>query len=328
MSESASQGRARPTAAQPTAAQPTAAGPTAAEPGSGTPGAGTAGPGTPGGGTPGDGAAGRGTPERAQIEAAIEQRLRQRSRRSRRIYLLIRIVSLVIVLAAWQYYGSRTTPVIFDPLTRVLGALVDLFRHNGLGSALWYSVWTFAIGYLIGLACGVVLGMCIGAYQRAEAAVGLYVYALYATPMVAIVPLLSIWFGFGVLTQEVIIAIFVLFPCTVSVSYGVRNIDSDLLEVARSLRMGRASLWRHVLLPGTVPYIAAGAAQGVAMGLVGMFIAEIFTQLSGLGNLLETAAQTYHTDQALAVLLVIMALGVTLRGLITLIQRKVAPWAR
>jgi NitT/TauT family transport system permease protein len=279
---------------------------------------------------PGDGPQAPPAPEesRAQIEAAIEQRLRQRSRRNRRIYLLIRIVSLIIVLAAWQYYGSRSTAVIFDPLTRVLGALVDLFRHNGLASALWYSVWTFAIGYLVGVVAGVALGMCIGAYRRVEAAVGLYVYALYATPMVAIVPLLSIWLGFGVLTQELIIALFVLFPCVVSVSYGVRNIDGDLLEVARSLRMSRASLWRHVLLPGTVPYIATGAAQGVAMGLVGMFIAEIFTQLSGLGNLLETAAQTYHTDQALAVLLVIMALGVILRGLITLVQRKVAPWAK
>ena len=265
---------------------------------------------------------------RAQIEAAIEQRLRHRARRSRIIYLVIRIVSLLIVLGAWQYYGSRSVAVIFVPLTTVLRALVDLFRTGGLASAIWYSVWTFVIGYLAGLIGGVALGMCIGAYRRAEAAVGLFVYALYATPMVAIVPLLSIWLGFGVLTQELIIGLFVLFPCVVSVSYGVRNIDGDLLEVARSLRMGRVSLWRHVLLPGTVPYIAAGAAQGVAMGLVGMFIAEIFTQLTGLGNLLETAAQTYHTDRALAVLLVIMALGVILRGLITLIQRKVAPWAK
>jgi NitT/TauT family transport system permease protein len=170
--------------------------------------------------------------------------------------------------------------------------------------------------------------MCIGLYRKAEAATGLYIYALYATPMVAIVPLLSIWLGFGVVTQELIIALFVLFPSVVSVSVGVRNIDPDLIEVARSLRMGRASMWRHVLLPGTVPYIAAGAAQGVAMGLVGMFIAEIFTQLSGLGNLLETAAQTYHTDNALAVLLVIMTLGVVLRSLITFVQRRVAPWAR
>jgi NitT/TauT family transport system permease protein len=92
--------------------------------------------------------------------------------------------------------------------------------------------------------------------------------------------------------------------------------------------MGRLSLWRHVLLPGTVPYIAAGAAQGVAMGLVGMFIAEIFTQLSGLGNQLESAAQTYHTDRALAVLLVIMTLGIVLRALITLVQRRFAPWVK
>ena len=265
---------------------------------------------------------------REQIEAAIAERLRRRARRSRRVYLAIRIGSLIAVLAAWQWYGMHSIAIIFDPITAVLAALWHLWREGGLGSAIWYSLWTFAIGYLAGLIAGVVIGMCIGAYQKAEAAAGLYLQALYATPMVAIVPLLSIWLGFGVLTQELIIALFVLFPSVVTVSYGVRNLDSDLLEVARSLRMGRLSLWRHVLLPGTVPYIAAGAAQGVAMGLVGMFIAEIFTQLSGLGNLLETAAQTYHTDQALAVVLVIMTLGVLLRTLITFIQRKVAPWAK
>jgi len=265
---------------------------------------------------------------RQEIERTIAERLRGRSRRERRVYWGIRLASLVIVLAAWQYYGSHSIAVIFVPITRVLGALVDLVRHGGLPGALWYSLWTFAIGYLTGLAAGVVLGMCIGVSRKVEAASGLYLYALYATPMVAIVPLLSIWLGFGVLTQELIIALFVLFPCVVTVSVGVRNLDSDLLEVARSLRMGRASLWRHVLLPGTVPYIAAGAAQGIAMGLVGMFVAEIFTQLTGLGNLLQTAAQTYHTDNALAVLLVIMTLGVALRGLIAFVQRRVAPWAR
>jgi ABC-type nitrate/sulfonate/bicarbonate transport system permease component len=265
---------------------------------------------------------------REQIEAAIAERRRRRTRRDRRAYLAIRAGSLIVVLAAWQWYGMHSIAIIFDPITKVLAALGHLWTEGGLGSAIWYSLWTFAIGYLAGLIAGVVIGMCIGAYRRAEAAVGLYLQALYATPMVAIVPLLSIWLGFGVLTQELIIALFVLFPSVVTVSYGVRNLDPDLLEVARSLRMSRLSLWRHVLLPGTVPYIAAGAAQGVAMGLVGMFIAEIFTQLTGLGNLLESAAQTYHTDQALAVVLVIMTLGVLLRALITFIQRKVAPWAK
>jgi ABC-type nitrate/sulfonate/bicarbonate transport system permease component len=265
---------------------------------------------------------------REEIEAAIAGRRRRRAIRDRRMFLAIRLVSLAVVLGAWQYYGLHTVGVIFEPLTKVIGALGTEFRSYGLASAIWYSLWTFAIGYLAGLLLGVAIGMCIGLYRLAEAGFGLYLQALYATPMVAIVPLLSIWLGFGVLTQEVIIVLFVVFPCVVTVSAGVRNLDTDLLEVARSLRMSRRSLWRHVLLPGTVPYIAAGAAQGVAMGLVGMFIAEIFTQLSGLGDQLESAAQTYHTDRALAVLLVIMTLGVSLRALITLVQRKFAPWAK
>lgn len=271
---------------------------------------------------------GRPAGTRAEIEAAIVARRRRRRRRDRRVFLAIRLISLAIVVAAWQYYGLHTVAVIFVPLTTVFRALGTEFHSLGLASAIWYSLWTFAIGYAIGMAVGVVIGMCVGLYRAAEAGLGLYLQALYATPMVAIVPLLSIWMGFGVLTQEVIIAMFVVFPCVVSVSVGVRNLDSDLLEVARSMRMSRLALWRHVLLPGTVPYITAGAAQGVAMGLVGMFIAEIFTQLSGLGNQLESAAQTYHTDRALAVLLVIMALGVILRTLITFVQRKFAPWAK
>jgi NitT/TauT family transport system permease protein len=264
---------------------------------------------------------------REQIEAAIAARRRRRARRDRRTYLAIRIGSLIVVLAAWQWYGMRAIAIVFDPVTSVVAELGRLWQA-GLGGAILYSLGTLAVGYLAGLIAGVLIGMCIGAYRKAEAAAGLYLQALYATPMVALVPLLTIWFGFGVRTQELIIALFVLFPCVVSVSYGVRNLDADLLEVARSLRMGKLSLWRHVLIPGTVPYIATGAAQGVAMGLVGMFIAEIYTQLSGLGNLLQTAAQTYHTAQALAVLLVIMTLGVLLRALITFIQRKVAPWAK
>lgn len=265
---------------------------------------------------------------RQEIEAVIAARRRRRTIRDRRAFLTIRLISLTVIVAAWQYYGMHTVGVIFEPLTKVIGALGTEFTTYGLASAIWYSLWTFAIGYVAGVLIGVVIGMCIGLYRLAEAGVGLYVHALYATPMVAIVPLLSIWMGFGVLTQEVIIVLFVVFPCVVTVSVGVRNLDADLLEVARSLRMNRLSMWRHVMLPGTVPYIAAGAAQGVAMGLVGMFIAEIFTQLSGLGNQLQSAAQTYHTDRALAVLLVIMTLGVVLRALITLVQRRFAPWMK
>jgi len=267
------------------------------------------------------------SPLAEQIEAVVSRTRQSRQRRHRWTFIGIRALSLVLVLGAWQFYGLHTLEILFAPITAVVAAGVRLFQTQNLGGAIGYSLWTFAIGYAAGLIAGVAIGMLMAVYRNVEAAIGMYVYALYATPMVALVPLLSIWFGFGVPTQEVIIGLFVLFPVLVTVYHGVRNIDPELLEIARSLCLNRRQLWRHVLLPGSLPFIAAGATQGVAMGLVGMFIAEIFTELSGIGSVLETASQTYHTADALAALLVIMSLGVILRTGIGFAQRKIAPWS-
>lgn len=253
---------------------------------------------------------------------------RRRSRKQWRIFIGVRLVSLALVLGAWQLYGMHTLAILFAPITTVVGDGVDMFAHQGLGSMLVYSLWTFALGYVIGLLVGTTLGMLMGAYRMVEAAVSLYVFALYATPMVALVPIISLWIGFDATAQTVIIALFVTWPMVVTVFHGVRQIDPELIEVSRSLRLSRGKMWRHVLLPGAVPYMITGATQGVAMGLVGVIIAELQTQLAGLGSALETQAQTYHTANALAVVLLIMVLGVAFRAVLGLVQRRLVPWMR
>lgn len=258
----------------------------------------------------------------------VREARRARARRSHRRLLAIRIVSLIVVFGAWQLYGMHTIAILFAPITTVVHQGYLLFAHNGLGNELGYSMWTFAVGYAIGVAVGIVLGMLMGAYRWAEAAVSMYVFALYATPMVALVPIISLWIGFDSTAQIVIIALFVTWPMTVTVFHGVRQIDAELMEVSRSLRLNRRQTWVHVLLPGAVPYVITGATQGVAMGLVGVIIAELQTQLSGLGNALQTQSQTYHTAAALAVVLLIMVLGITLRAILGLVQRRLVPWLR
>ncbi|HUY30465.1 MAG TPA: ABC transporter permease [Acidimicrobiales bacterium] len=253
---------------------------------------------------------------------------RRRSQRDRRKFLAVRLVSLAVVFGAWQLYGMHTIAILFAPITTVVHSGYNLFAHAQLGSQLGYSMWTFAIGYLIGVAVGIAVGMLMGAYRVVEAAVSLYVFALYATPMVALVPIMTLWIGFDATAQIVIIALFVTWPMIVTVFHGVRQIDAELMEVSRSLRLNRRQTWVHVLLPGAVPFVITGATQGVAMGLVGVIIAELQTQLTGLGAALQTQAQTYHTAGALAVVLLIMVLGVTLRAILGLIQRFLVPWMR
>jgi len=263
-----------------------------------------------------------------EIGRQIFQRRQRRLRRQRLVFLSIRVASLIVVFVGWQIYGSHTIAILFAPITTVLHQGYLLFAHQGLGGQLYVSVKTFIWGYVLGMLIGVFLGMLTGAYRAAEAAISMYIFALYATPMVALVPIISLWVGYNFTAQIVIVTLFVVWPVTVTVFHGTRGIDPELLEVSRSLRLNRRQTWLHVLLPGAVPFIVTGATQGVAMGMVGVIIAEVQTQLTGIGNALQTQSQTYHTAAALAVILLIMALGLTLRLLLSLIQRWIIPWQR
>ncbi|HUW78410.1 MAG TPA: ABC transporter permease [Candidatus Nanopelagicaceae bacterium] len=237
-----------------------------------------------------------------------------------------RLLSFVIIAAAWQYYGSRTMEILFSPLTKVFKDMFSMFAHDQLASALMVSVETFLIGLSVGTAIGITLGMLMGVFRNFDALVGIYIFALYATPMVTLVPLLTIWFGFGKMAQSLITILFVIFPVSINVYNGVRNVDKSLLEVGQSFCANRRQIWGHIVLPGSVPFIVTGVSQGVAMGLVGMFIAEISTALSGLGAVLTAQSNAYHTSKVLGIILIIMVLGVVFRTLMRLVERKVAPW--
>ncbi len=261
-----------------------------------------------------------------EIAKSVQERRRQKARWNQITLWTIRIASLLVVLTAWQIYGYNSLAIIFVPFTTVIQAGVDLFVNQNFGDAVLYSLETFFAGMVIGGSLGIVVGLLIGWSKKAEAAIGIYIYALYATPMVSLVPLITLWFGFELTAQLIIIVLFVFFPVVVTVYNGVTHVDRGLLDVGRVFGASQLQMWRHIVLPAVVPFIMTGLTQAVAMGLVGMFIAEIFTALSGIGAVLETQANAYHTAPTLATILVIMVLGVVFRYLVSLIQKRLAPW--
>lgn len=262
----------------------------------------------------------------SSIEQTVTRKREARARRRKLVWWSTRIISLLVVLTAWQIYGSHTLKIIFVPFTSVVASGYQLFTQGTLAGAVLYSVLTFLGGLILGSLLGIIVGLAMGWFETVEASIGHYIYALYATPMVAIVPLITLWFGFGVGAQLLLIVLFVFFPVVVTVYNGVKQVESSLLEVGRSFGASQGQMWRHIVLPGSVPFIMTGLTQGVAMGLVGMFIAEIFTDLSGIGKVLETEANAYHTGPTLATVLVIMILGVLFRALVAMLQRRLSPW--
>lgn len=258
---------------------------------------------------------------------AHRKRLRGAKRRRRVAMWAVRLASLAIVLGVWQWYGSSVNPILFAPPTKIAHEFGVLISDGALGKALVQSLTVFGIGLGAAIVLGIPLALVWARYQVVDWAIQGYVNALYATPLVALVPLLILWFGFGVEAKSIIIFSFAVFPILINTYQGARSVDPGLVEVAGSFRCSELQTWRHVILPSSVPFIAAGLNIGVGRALVGMIIAEFYTSASGLGYMVLLASNTFQTAKMFVPILVVMALGVCLLGATRTLKRKVSPWS-
>lgn len=255
------------------------------------------------------------------------QKLRQTKRRRRVAMWSIRLASLAILLGVWQWYGSSVNPILFAPPTKIVHEFGKLIADGSLGTALWQSLRVFGVGLGAAILVAIPLALVWARYQVVDWAIQGYVNALYATPLVALVPLLILWFGFGLKAKAIIIFSFAVFPLLITTYQGARSVDRGLVEVAGSFGCSQLQTWRHVIIPSAVPFIAAGLNLAVGRALVGMIIAEFYTSASGLGYMILASGNTFQTAKMFVPIIVVMALGVLLLGATRTLKRKVSPWS-
>jgi NitT/TauT family transport system permease protein len=145
--------------------------------------------------------------------------------------------------------------------------------------------------------------------------------------MVALVPLLVLWFGIYLKAKIIVVFLFAVFPILINTYQGVRECDKNMIEVARSFRSSERRMWIDVLLPFALPYIAAGIRLAIGRGLVGMVIAEFYTTISGLGFMITRYANVFEMDKVFVPVVVLMVMGVTLTTGLKWLERRLAPWS-
>ena len=238
----------------------------------------------------------------------------------------VTVGTLVVFLAFWEYFGRDVNPIFGSYPSAIFEAFIDLLRSGKLGVALWQSVQPFIVGYGLAIAIGVPLGLVIGRFWMAEAALGLLVTGGYAMPLVALVPLLILWFGLGFAVKAAIIFLMALFPICINTWLGVKSVPKSLIEVGKSLVASDAVILRRIVLPATLPYIMAGIRLAVGRAVVGMVIAEFFTTISGLGAIIINSANNFDTATMFVPIIVLMVLAVGLNSVIGWCERVIAPW--
>ena len=238
----------------------------------------------------------------------------------------ITAASIVSFFALWEWFGRDVNPVFGSYPSAIFDAFVALAKSGKLLKALIDSLQPFLAGYGLAVVVGVPLGLIIGRFAFLEAALGVYVTAGFAMPLVALVPLLILWMGLGFMVKMAIIFLMAVFPITINAWLGVRAVPKTLIEVGLSFVASPATILRRIVLPATLPYIMAGLRLAVGRAVVAMIVAEFFTSIGGLGGIIINSANNFDTATMFVPVIVIVLLAIGLTWLIGIVERRVAPW--
>jgi ABC-type nitrate/sulfonate/bicarbonate transport system permease component len=237
-------------------------------------------------------------------------------------------IAVVITLAVWQAFWSagKISPLFMSGPSAIAKRFHDDLLHGNLLSDLAYSGKNFAIGFFLAVVAGVVMGVIVGWYKRVEMLAGPFLNGLYATPRVAMVPLIIIWFGIGMWSKVFIVFISAFFPVLVNTIGGIRAIDRDLLRAARAYCATDRQIFTTLAIPGAVPFILTGVRQGVALGLIGVVVGEMFGGSQGIGFMVAYGGQTFATDTLFVGVLIIAFAGIILTSLAEQLEKRFSRW--
>ena len=240
----------------------------------------------------------------------------------------ISVVSVLAFLAFWEamVQFGLVNPLFTSSPSRIATAGYELFAGGTICGDLRASGVEFFAGYGLAIAIGVPLGVLMGWYGRINAVLDPFVSALYATPRIALLPLVMIWFGIGLMSKVAIVFLGAVFPILVNTITGVRTIDADFIKVARSFGSNDRQLFLKVALPSSVPLLLAGLRLGLGHGLIGIVVGEMFGATEGLGFLISVAGARFQTDKVMVGIIIIAVAGMTMTAILRAIERRFERW--
>jgi ABC-type nitrate/sulfonate/bicarbonate transport system permease component len=239
---------------------------------------------------------------------------------------LVSAASTAAVVLLWEVFGRQVNPLFLSYPSAIARAFAQVLATGEFQRQALSSLQVFAIGLSAALVLGIALGLLMGRYRLAEYLLDPYVYAFDATPRVALIPILLLWFGLGIPSRIAIVFLSGLFPVLMNTFSGVRTVSSGLVEVGRAYGAHERQLFTKIILPAALPFIMAGVRLAIGRALIGIITAEMFAAVTGLGALLIRYSSALATDKFFVPLIFLSLLGVVLNSAVEKLQKRLAPW--
>jgi NitT/TauT family transport system permease protein len=241
---------------------------------------------------------------------------------------LLGLMAVVLFFLAWQavFLFVPFNSLFISKPDLIFAGLWDLIVTGDLFHDLAVSAQPFVYGFSAAVIVGVSIGLVMGWRVRVGYALDPLMTVFYASPLVALAPLVVVFFGVGVAGKATIIFLLAVFPFIFNTAAGVRSVDRLLINVVRSLGGTEKDLYLKVIIPSVLPYIVAGARIALGRALVGVLVGEFFAASEGIGYAIARFGDLFALDKMFACILVVMVIAVVLTEGIRWAERAAFPW--
>lgn len=241
---------------------------------------------------------------------------------------LIGIFGIAFFFAFWEA-ASRThllNPFYFPPFSQIVATGVELFASGAIWEHALFSLTNFAAGLAAATLVGVVAGVPLGWYRTANRMFDPLLSGIYATPLIALLPLIIMLFGLGAISKIIMTFLAAVFPILINTMAGIANTDAQLIRMSRSFGAKDRTIFLKVSVPGALPYIVAGIRVALGRALVYIVVAEQYGAAMGLGYLSSVAAQRFQIALMFVPIVLIACLGAALTELLKAVERRLEDW--
>jgi ABC-type nitrate/sulfonate/bicarbonate transport system permease component len=242
--------------------------------------------------------------------------------------LLLGLLAVALFLAAWQavFLFVPFNPLFISKPTLIAAALYEMTTSGELFREIAVSAVPFIYGFSAAVVVGVTVGIVMGWRVRVGYALDPMMTVFYASPLVALAPLVIVFFGVGVSGKATIIFLLSVFPFIFNAQAGVKAVDRLLINVVRSLGGSEKDLYLKVVVPSVLPYVVAGGRIAIGRGLIGVLVAEFFAASEGIGYAIARYGDLFALDKMFACIVAIMIIAVIMTEGIRWAERAAFPW--
>ena len=239
-----------------------------------------------------------------------------------------RLVTGVVILAAWELVVRATAPAYVAKPSTVVLAIPRVITDPTFLTALGQTLAAVAEGLAVTIVLGTAIGLWMGRSAMVDRTIRVYINSFNALPMIIVLPLFSLWFGYSSGARIATIIFAAIFAVTMNVADGARAVPREYLEVSRSFRSGRWRTLIDIVLPASMPYLLAGFRLAAGRALIGAVVAEFFLSIGGLGYYILYNSRSYHHNEAFVGVLLLAGFGVGFELLVQWTTRRFMPWYR